>query len=281
MPLIIITGFPSSGKSQRALEIQNYLKQRLEDENKSMRIHLINDKSLHVAKEAYKDAREEKKARGAMLSAVERLLTREDIVIADGLNYIKGFRYQLYCVARALSTPHCVIHAGTPSELAKEWNSARGEEGYDDQVFDELVTRYEEPEGRNRWDSPLFTVIYDDATIPGEKIWDAVILRKPPPPNFSTLSKPVSDTNYVYELDRITLEIINAIIEGQKEYGAGGLPMTMPNSTSKVINPSRTLTLSELRRLRKQFVSYNKIRTTQDMSRLSNMFIDFLNTNLS
>lgn len=54
--------------------------------------------------------------------------------------------------------------------------------------FDELVTRYEEPEGRNRWDSPLFTVIYDDATIPGDKIWDAVILRKPPPPNFSTVS---------------------------------------------------------------------------------------------
>ncbi|KAI9301454.1 chromatin associated protein KTI12-domain-containing protein [Cunninghamella echinulata] len=246
MPLIIITGFPSSGKSKRALEVESYLKQRLEDEKKSMRIHLINDESLHVSKEAY-----------------------------------KGFRYQLYCVARALSTPHCVIHAGTPSPLAKEWNSLRGEQAYDEQVFDELVTRYEEPEGRNRWDSPLFTIIYDDVDIPGDKIWDAVILRKPPPPNFSTVSKPVSDTNYVYELDRITLEIINAIIEGQKEHGAGGLPMNMPNSTSKVINPSRILTLSELRRLRKQFVSYNKIRTTQDMSRLSNMFIDFLNTNLS
>ena len=55
------------------------------------------------------EAREEKKARGAMLSAVERLLTRDDIVIADGMNYIKGFRYQLYCVARGISTPHCVV----------------------------------------------------------------------------------------------------------------------------------------------------------------------------
>jgi tRNA uridine 5-carbamoylmethylation protein Kti12 len=25
------------------------------------------------------------------------------------MNYIKGFRYQLYCVARAISTPHCVV----------------------------------------------------------------------------------------------------------------------------------------------------------------------------
>lgn len=50
------------------------------------------------------------------------------------------------------------------------------------------MTRYEEPEARNRWDSPLFTVIYDDESIPGDKIWDAVILRKPPPPNMSTIS---------------------------------------------------------------------------------------------
>ena len=34
---------------------------------------------------------------------------RDDIVIADGLNYIKGFRYQLYCEAKALQTPSCVV----------------------------------------------------------------------------------------------------------------------------------------------------------------------------
>lgn len=94
-----------------------------------MRIHIVNDDSLNVSKEAYRgshiykplyaqpcmltgrhvEAREEKKARGALLSAVERLLSKDDIVIADGMNYIKGFRYQLYCVARAIGTPHCVV----------------------------------------------------------------------------------------------------------------------------------------------------------------------------
>jgi tRNA uridine 5-carbamoylmethylation protein Kti12 len=43
------------------------------------------------------------------MSAVKRLLSRDDIVIADGLNYIKGFRYQLYCEAKALQTPSCVV----------------------------------------------------------------------------------------------------------------------------------------------------------------------------
>ncbi|KAL0074164.1 chromatin associated protein KTI12 [Phycomyces blakesleeanus] len=280
MPLIILTGYPSSGKTQRAAEINKYLLDRLEAENKSLKIHWINDESLNVHRDAYKDAREEKKARGAMMSAVERLLSKDAIVIADGLNYIKGFRYQLYCVARAISTPHCVVHTGAPVQLAREWNATRTD-GYEPIVFDELVTRYEEPEARNRWDSPLFTVIYDDKEIPGDKIWDAVILRKPPPPNLSTVTKPVSDTNYVYELDKATLEIINAVIEGQKEFGPGGMPMTVPRSSEKVVNPSRTVTLSELRRLRKQFVSLNRVRTSLDVNRIGDMFADYLNTNLA
>lgn len=53
MPLIIITGFPSSGKTQRANEIKEFLTKRLEQENKSFRIHVINDESLHIAKDAY------------------------------------------------------------------------------------------------------------------------------------------------------------------------------------------------------------------------------------
>lgn len=164
--------------------------------------------------------------------------------------------------------------------MAKEWNAQRTD-GYDDTVFDELVTRYEEPEARNRWDAPLFTVIYDDENVPGDAIWDAVILRRPPPPNLSTISKPVSDTNYVYELDKVTLEIINAVVEGQKEYGPGGLPMTVPNASEKVVNTARSVTLSELRRLRKQFISINKQRTTLDVGRLGDLFTEYLNTNLA
>lgn len=53
MPLIIISGYPSSGKTQRVNEIKEYLTKRLEQENKSLRIQVINDESLHVTKDAY------------------------------------------------------------------------------------------------------------------------------------------------------------------------------------------------------------------------------------
>lgn len=47
--------------------------------------------------------------------------------------------------------------------------------GYDADVFDNLIFRYEEPNGMNRWDSPLFTVPYDDEQPPCEAIWEAII----------------------------------------------------------------------------------------------------------
>lgn len=42
---------------------------------------------------------------------MERHLSKETVVILDSLNYIKGYRYELYCIARALRTPNCVVPA--------------------------------------------------------------------------------------------------------------------------------------------------------------------------
>lgn len=53
--------------------------------------------------------------------------------------------------------------------------------------FDALVLRFEAPDSRNRWDSPLFTILKDD-TLPYEAISDALFKRKAPPPNQSTQS---------------------------------------------------------------------------------------------
>lgn len=46
------------------------------------------------------DAASEKVARGALLSAIDRCLTRRRTVILDTHNNIKGYRYQLWCIAR-------------------------------------------------------------------------------------------------------------------------------------------------------------------------------------
>ena len=57
--------------------------------------------------------------------------------------------------------------------------------------------RFEPPEGKNRWDSTLFTINADDS-LPLEEIFDVLFNQKAPPPNKSTLNVNASsfDTQY-------------------------------------------------------------------------------------
>ena len=57
----------------------------------------------------------------------------------------------------------------------KALESGSKEDGYAADIFDNLVYRYEEPNGMARWDSPLFTVPYDDEAPPCHDIWNAII----------------------------------------------------------------------------------------------------------
>jgi protein KTI12 len=72
------------------------------------------------------------------------------------------------------------VHVGTPVNTCREVNARRlaGDdktEPYSEDDFENLVFRYEEPNGMARWDSPLFTVIMDDATPPLDQIWEAMV----------------------------------------------------------------------------------------------------------
>lgn len=113
MPLLMMTGFPSSGKTLWATKIQEAFQELIRTSTDprvvKMTCVLINDESLGVVKMDYSEARREKSARGLLFSAVERHLGKECIVLCDSLNYIKGFRYQLSCSAKAVGTPHCLV----------------------------------------------------------------------------------------------------------------------------------------------------------------------------
>jgi protein KTI12 len=112
--LVLISGYPSSGKTARANQLRDFFEAKITSETADARVgklkvHLINDQTLGVSRTVYHTAKAEKDARAEEYSAVKRVLSRDDIVIADGLNYIKGFRYQLYCEAKAVQTPNCVV----------------------------------------------------------------------------------------------------------------------------------------------------------------------------
>lgn len=60
------------------------------------------------------------------------------------------------------------------------------------------MVRFEEPDSRTRWDSPLFVMVPEDK-LPEDEIWDSVILKKAKPPNMSTVvvRKPISFFFYI------------------------------------------------------------------------------------
>ena len=44
-------------------------------------------------------------------------MSKEDIVILDSLNYIKGYRYELFCIIKLCQTTQCVVSLKTYSNL--------------------------------------------------------------------------------------------------------------------------------------------------------------------
>ncbi|KAI0480529.1 chromatin associated protein KTI12 [Xylariaceae sp. FL0804] len=321
MPLVIVSGLPTSGKTTRAKQLYEYLSERITQSSSSStsssasssaaaaepryRLHLISDQTLGTPRAVYdlSAARDphsrsanaaEKDARAAAQAAVARALGPRDIVLLDGLNYIKGWRYQLFCEARAARTPSCVLQVGCARERAREVNEARlrrrrrrqvvvkeegpgtegkvdgavagapptsreeeeeseekdeegeteGDEGqdegedeapYEPANWENLVYRYEEPNAMARWDSPLFTLIWEDGAEQTRRVfdalWDAVAGAGRPVvrPNQATVQRGLASSSssgggadYLYVLDRETQDVVRRVLAQQAEDGGGG-----------------------------------------------------------
>ncbi|XP_028307519.1 protein KTI12 homolog [Gouania willdenowi] len=274
MPLVLMCGFPCSGKTRRAEELKTYFR-----ENGQKKVEVVGDEALCVDRNSvYEDSQKEKNVRASLKAEVERKINRDDIVILDSLNYIKGYRYELFCLIKHAQTPHCLVYCLTSDEQSSSWNASReAAQQYNKETFEALVQRFEAPDSRNRWDSPLFTVLSDD-TLPFEAISEALLNRKAPPPNQSTQSQPLSSSNFLYELDKMTQDVLTAIFNAQKT-SVPGDSISVPGATEK-ISITRSINMAELRKLRRQFISYTKMHPTENTGQIANMFVQYLNKSL-
>ncbi|ODH27520.1 hypothetical protein ACO22_04152 [Paracoccidioides brasiliensis] len=229
MPLIILTGYPCSGLTYRANQISTLLssiQDSLTDTTTSKgryKFHTVNSHDASHPRMVYDAARSEKEARAVVYGRVKRALGKDTFVIVDGLNYIKGWRYQLWCESKAAGTTCCVVHVGTPIEQCIANNEARirkrerkekggegevgkrredtsnnsraeteseipndDEEPYAPELLQNLIFRYEEPSTHSRWDKPLFTVPWSDPTPPAAEIWTALTGIPIPKPQSAT-----------------------------------------------------------------------------------------------
>ncbi|KAI0202765.1 chromatin associated protein KTI12 [Astrocystis sublimbata] len=329
MPLIIVTGFPTSGKSTRAKQLHTHLSERIKAATPSgatpkYRLHLISDQTLSISRSVYdlsalpahtRSANaSEKDARASIYGAVKRVLSDKDIVILDGLNYIKGWRYQLHCEAKAMRTPSCILQIGCSKNKSREVNEARlgrdpagaqdvrargddvdeAEGAYEPANWENLVFRYEEPNPMTRWDSPLFTLIWEDGEEQSKQVfdslWEAVAgdARKIVKPNQATVQRGRDgDGDYLYVLDRETQDIVKRILELQGDEGGGDVRIPrggVQNAQDLLVElPGKKIALPQLQRLRRAFMGLNRggigLENIGNMgpSRIRESFVGYLN----
>ncbi|CAH0404317.1 unnamed protein product [Chilo suppressalis] len=293
MPLIIICGTPVSGKTSRAHELKEYF-----ERTHGKRVEIVSEDEAiarlgYDKNNTYLDSRMEKRVREYLKSEVVKLIGKENVVILDGSNYIKGYRYELYCASKACKSTQCTIYTICNHEEAWKSNQLRQSQvntslmtdgaktPYTEEVFNALTRlRFEEPNSSNRWDSPLFTVQPTDS-IDLDAIYRVLYEKKPPPPNMSTQNPPLTSTNFLYELDKVTQAVTKQILEA-KQLNISG-EVKFPDYPGCVLETGyiESVTPQKLLKLRRQFLTYAKMNhSNEDTGKIGRYFVQYLNKTL-
>lgn len=277
MPLVVISGLPCSGKSTRAKEVVAALQAKCPDKT----IVLLSEHEFgFTASSTPLSVVAEKNVRSALLAATERALSASTTIVVDASHEIKGWRYQMYCLARAMSTPHAVLRASPASHVCKAWNAARAATApglsYDEQTMDQCMARYEAPDDANRWDAPLFVVAPTDP-LPLQDLYAALYEKMAAAPHLATQPKQTSDAGYIVQLDRVTNSVLSHIQACQ----ANGSTTIFAPGWPKKLTLTRTLSIPESQRLRRQFVQASKLKPPlQGEALVLSVFIDYLDAAL-
>ncbi|KAG2054102.1 chromatin associated protein KTI12 [Suillus hirtellus] len=239
---VTISGYPSSRKSTRAAQIYNFLSSASSPQLKvkvisddDLAVDVSSSSSLQTSELRKLDSLQEKIARATLFTAITRHISKDTILIVDGMNYIKGFRYQLYWKAREAGVGVAMVFEESMSVLAtpdqcRKWNDEPGDDkGYKPQTLDALIQRFEEPSSMVRWDAPLFAIPWDDPTPPLERISDAVPTGIVKPTNVGTqitLKAPKAPTDALRTLEHTTNALVSALMAA---HAAGPLGTHRPH----------------------------------------------------
>ncbi|KAL6259803.1 hypothetical protein P5V15_009714 [Pogonomyrmex californicus] len=277
MPLIVVSGIPCSGKTTRSLELKKYFEEKLKDSGQNVEIISENDAIIQAGYDRnvyFSDSKKEKAIRGSTISDIQRKLHPQKLLIFDASNYIKGYRYEIRCMTKLYKTTQCTLFCNLPIEQAWMWNDKRPEsDRYNKEIFDALVSRYEEPDSNFQWDNPLFTVLPED-NLMYDEIYCCLYKGKLPKPNKSTQNIPLASADYLYSLDKITKNITDVILKMQQQ----GIKtdIKIPHSN---VNLERTTDPGKLALLRRQFLTFSKKQQNQ-ADQIATLFVQYLNNNI-
>lgn len=267
MPLIVLVGIPQSGKTRVSMEIKDYF------ELQGVNVEVINEEMLGIDKSvAYSSNFDEKNLRASLKSAVERSLSAEHVVVIDSLNYIKGYRYELFCIVRQTRTTQCVIYMDIPKEIALKRNLV-----YPEALFEDLANRMEVPNQKNKWDSPLI-ILRDSEITPVQDIFQRIIHGRNLTENMATVKQPALVQDYLHLLDQSVQKAIDFILKAQEDYSEG-TNVPVPDTQIEYFFQKKVSAL-QLKKLKQQFIKMNKMQPCS-LDTCVSTFVDYINTNMS
>lgn len=215
-------------------------------------VELVSDDDGLARNDVYTDAAREKQLRDRLKSDVARLLSRDRLVILDAPNYIKGYRYELYCLVRGARTNHCVVQVLATQDQCIQWNAERSQlQQYTPEVLTALAERLESPDANNRWDRPLVQLSWDtDDAEAAKEVENALSDHQPLPPHRSTQNAPlVAD---LHERDQLTRNLVQ----------------TMLQSSDPTLPPA-----GKLHRLRRQFLAWSGTHPLSELPQLFDQYV--------
>jgi protein KTI12 len=168
--VLIICGLPLSGKTELANKIQERALLLRHADN----VTILNESTVVVGKslhEYYATSQAEKSTRAALKAALDRAISNasaKELIVLDSLNYIKGFRYELYCLSKAANVRHAVVWVVNDSKNnittnSQQWSNPQVSSNDSKKLIQELGMRFERPDERNRWDNPLYKISMRDS----------------------------------------------------------------------------------------------------------------------
>ena len=117
-----------------------------------------------------------------------------------------GFRYELYCVVKAAKTTQCVIYLNSTLDQSLSLNKTSNL--YSEETIRALYLRFEAPQPKARWDSPLYEVYpesIDELSL--DSIKQSLTSGNVLPPNMSTQNPPRMGAETLYDLDKLTQKL--------------------------------------------------------------------------
>lgn len=156
--LIILCGYPSSGKSSFAEKLKLFF-------NKSELISSEKDKIIIVDTDRIRkdnfgsdfNYENESEVRSLSIKSVKKSLKEALLVISDDINYFTSMRHEFVELANKLKKNYFIIHISTPLDTCLKWNSVRNNP-IEDEIIKEIAGKFDIPGKKYKWDKSFVSV---------------------------------------------------------------------------------------------------------------------------